>query len=83
MPLLEYRCSDCGKKTEDLVLAGETTRRPVCASCGSRKVTRVLSTFAAQSSTPSKGGFDADTACGGGACGMPEVCGAGRGYEPD
>ena len=83
MPLLEYRCSDCGKKTEDLVLAGETTRRPVCGSCGSKKVTRVLSTFAAQSSAPSKGGFDADTACGGGACGMPEVCGAGRGYEPN
>jgi putative FmdB family regulatory protein len=83
MPLLEYRCSDCGKKTEDLVLAGESARRPVCASCGSKKVTRVLSTFAAQSSTSGKAGFDADTACGGGACGMPEVCGAGRGYEPN
>jgi putative FmdB family regulatory protein len=83
MPLLEYRCSDCGKKTENLVLAGEKERRPVCASCGSKKVTRVLSTFAAQSSTPSKGGFDAATACGGGACGMPEACGAGRGFEPN
>ena len=28
MPLLEYRCSDCGKKTEDLVLAGDTARPP-------------------------------------------------------
>jgi len=83
MPLLEYRCSDCGKKIEDLVLAGDKVRRPVCASGGSKKVTRVLSTFAAQSSTSSKGGFDADTACGGGACGMPEVCGAGRGYGPN
>ena len=81
MPLLEYRCSDCGKKTEDLVLAGDTARPPRCSSCGSKKVSRLLSTFAAQSSTPSKGGFDADTACGGGACGMPEVCGAGRGFE--
>ena len=37
MPLLEYRCSDCGKKTEDLVLAGDAARRPACASCGSKK----------------------------------------------
>jgi putative FmdB family regulatory protein len=83
MPLLEYRCSDCGKKTENLVLAGESARPPKCSSCGSKKVARLLSTFAAQSSTPSKGGFDAATACGGGACGMPEVCGAGRGFEPN
>lgn len=83
MPLLEYRCSDCGKKTENLVLAGESARPPRCPSCGSKKVARLLSTFAAQSSTPSKGGFDAATACGGGACGMPEVCGAGRGFEPN
>jgi len=83
MPLLEYRCSDCGKKTENLVLAGDTARAPKCSSCGSKKVARLLSTFAAQSSTPSKGGFDAATACGGGACGMPEVCGAERGFEPN
>ena len=83
MPLLEYRCSACGKKTEDLVFAGDEARPPRCSSCGSKKVSRLLSTFAAQSSTPSKGGFDADTACGGGACGMPEVCGAGRGFEPN
>jgi putative FmdB family regulatory protein len=83
MPLLEYRCSDCGKKTENLVLAGESARPPKCSSCGSKKVARLLSTFAAQSSTPAKGGFDAATACGGGACGMPEVCGAGRGFEPN
>ena len=81
MPLLEYRCSDCGKKTEDLVLAGDTAKRPVCSACGSKKVTRVLSTFAAPASSASEGGFDAATACGGGACGMPEVCGAGRGFE--
>jgi len=83
MPLLEYRCSDCGKKTENLVLAGDTARPPKCSSCGSKKVARLLSTFAAQSSSSSKGGFDAATACGGGACGMPEVCGAGRGFEPN
>lgn len=83
MPLLEYRCSDCGKKTEDLVLAGDTARLPLCASCGSKKVSRILSTFAAQTASPSGGDFEASTACGGGPCDMPEVCGAGRGFEPN
>ena len=81
MPLLEYRCSDCGRKTEDLVLAGDTARPPRCSACGSKKVSRLLSTFAAQTGSPSGGGFDAATACGGGPCGMPEACGAGRGFE--
>ncbi len=81
MPLLEYRCSDCGKKTEDLVLAGDTARPPKCSSCGSKKVSRLLSTFAAPPASPSRGAFDPSTACGGGACRMPEVCGAGRGFE--
>ena len=81
MPLLEYRCADCGEKTEDLVLAGDTARPPKCSSCGSKKVSRLLSTFAAQTASPSGGGFDASTACGGGPCGMPDVCGAGRGFE--
>ncbi|HMA29593.1 MAG TPA: zinc ribbon domain-containing protein, partial [Thermoanaerobaculia bacterium] len=71
MPLLEYRCSDCGKKTEDLVLAGDTARAPKCSSCGSKRVSRLLSTFAAQKASSSSGAFDASTACGGGACGMP------------
>ncbi len=83
MPLLEYRCSDCGKKTEDLVLAGDAARKPVCGSCGSKKVERLLSTFAAQTSLPSGGGFDAATACGGGPCGSPDACGAQRGYGPN
>jgi putative FmdB family regulatory protein len=81
MPLLEYRCSDCGEKTEDLVLAGDTARPPKCSSCGSRKVSRLLSTFAAQKASSSGAGFNPSTACGGGACRMPDVCGAGRGFE--
>jgi len=81
MPLLEYRCSDCGKRTEDLVLAGDTARPPKCSACGSKKVLRMLSTFAAQTASPPSGGFDPSTACGGGACGMQDVCGAARGFE--
>ena len=79
MPLFEYRCSACGKKTEVLVLAGDPAAKPKCASCGSRKLSRLLSTFAAQASGrgESAGGFDAETACGGGECPTPGACGAG------
>ncbi|HEV8268683.1 MAG TPA: FmdB family zinc ribbon protein [Thermoanaerobaculia bacterium] len=76
MPLLEYRCADCDKTTEELVLAGDAPKKPVCSSCGSRKLSRLLSTFAAgPSASRPGGGFDPQTACGGGACRMPDVCG--------
>jgi len=76
MPLLEYRCDDCGKTTEELVLAGDARKKPACASCGSKKLSRLLSTFAAGSSASrTSSGFDPQTACGGGACRMPDVCG--------
>ena len=78
MPLFEFRCSDCGKKTEELVLAGDKARTPKCPSCGSKRMARLLSTFAAQTSRPAGAkAFDPATACGGGACAMPDVCGAG------
>lgn len=81
MPLLEYRCGDCGRKTEDLVLAGDVPAPPSCSSCGSPNVTRLLSAFAAHahSSAPSvpcgtgnPGGCGMEGGCpavGGGGCG--------------
>ena len=79
MPLYEYRCADCEKKTEQLVLAGDLASPPVCPSCGSRSMSRLLSTFAAQATEGSRSSFsfDPSTACGGGACRMPDVCGSG------
>ncbi len=81
MPMFEYRCGDCGARTEELVLAGDSAQAPICGTCGSHDLSRLLSTFAAQSSgngpTNKSAGFDAVTACGGGACRMPDVCGAG------
>lgn len=80
MPLLEYRCDSCGARVEDLVLAGDAPRAPACPECGSATLSRLLSTFAARANAGSAGaaaGFDAATACGGGACRMPDVCGAG------
>jgi putative FmdB family regulatory protein len=76
MPLLEYRCGACGKKTEDLVLAGDAPTAPSCSACGSMDVTRLLSSFAAHAhsgggpSLPCGAGDPGDCGMGGGACGM-------------
>ena len=77
MPVHEYRCGTCEGKSEQLVLAGDVASTPLCPSCGSHDMNRLLSTFAAQAGNGAKGAsFDASTACGGGACRMPDVCGA-------
>ncbi len=74
MPLFEYRCSDCGKKSEELVLAGDAAAPPECPACGSRKMSRLLSTFAAHGTSKGEGGFP-DLPCGEGECGSPDACG--------
>jgi putative FmdB family regulatory protein len=76
MPLFEYRCAACGKKTEELVLAGDTATRPTCSSCGSSNLTRLLSVFAAHGSHHSDAGSGLG-ACGEGACPTPDACGTG------
>jgi putative FmdB family regulatory protein len=73
MPLLEYRCAACEKKSEVLVLAGDEPARAECPSCGSPKMSRLLSTFAAHAG--SGGSREAAPPCGEGACGMPGMCG--------
>ena len=80
MPLLEYRCGACSKRTEELVLAGDAPHAPACAHCGSLDVSRLLSTFAAHSHGTSGASFDApcgEGACGMGGCGDPGACGMG------
>ena len=47
MPIFEYRCGECGKVSEFLEIGGKKTERK-CAHCGSRKLKRQLSTFAAR-----------------------------------
>jgi len=83
MPLYEYLCGGCERKTEQLVLAGDVASTPVCPSCGSHEMKRLLSSFAAQAHDGggSAASFDPATACGGGACRMPDVCGAGAGFD--
>jgi putative FmdB family regulatory protein len=42
MPLLEFECSACSRRFEDLVRGDDV---PECPSCGGRKLRRLLSSF--------------------------------------
>ena len=73
MPLYEYTCQSCGKSFETIVKHNE---KPDCEFCGSKKVERQLSSFAAHvggTEIPScaEGGCPgfAGGACGSGMCG--------------
>lgn len=46
MPIYEYRCTACRRKTTVLTLRVSETVDPVCEHCGSRDLTRLLSRFA-------------------------------------
>lgn len=46
MPLFEYRCVDCGTQCE-LLIRGSAT--PICPSCGSSALERLVSMFAVSS----------------------------------
>ncbi len=43
MPIYEYRCDDCGKISEFLLIKSEETFTPECKKCKSKKMSRVLS----------------------------------------
>ncbi len=42
MPIYEYKCNDCGRVQEFLVIGGSETRI-VCPDCGSENMEKVLS----------------------------------------
>jgi len=70
MPLFEYRCRDCGKRFEEVVLGGS---QPRCPGCESRKLQKLLSAFAVGSG----GGAEVSEAPEGcGSCGDPRGPGA-------
>ncbi|MEO6326677.1 MAG: zinc ribbon domain-containing protein [Thermoanaerobaculia bacterium] len=80
MPVFEFRCDSCEARSEELVLAGDAPGEILCPKCGSSAMSRLLSTFAAQSGSPAgrpASGFDPGTACGGGPCQTPQRCGGG------
>jgi putative FmdB family regulatory protein len=43
MPIYEYRCEDCGKISEFLVIKTDEVFSPQCKKCKSKKMSRVLS----------------------------------------
>lgn len=59
MPIYEYVCKDCGKKSEILVRSNETVLK---CECGSENLEKVFSTFAVSDSV-STGGGCADGSC--------------------
>ena len=43
MPIYEYRCDECGKISEFLVIKTDEAFAPQCKKCKGKKMTRVLS----------------------------------------
>jgi putative FmdB family regulatory protein len=59
MPIYEYRCDECGKRSTSL-LPSYSSPDPPCPHCGKPSLHRLVSTFATVSSGESDGGDDFD-----------------------
>ena len=46
MPIYEYRCNSCRRKSSRFLRTFSDTPSPVCDHCGHTELTRVMSTFA-------------------------------------
>jgi putative FmdB family regulatory protein len=52
VPIFEYHCRSCGQPSEQLVLS--STPEPVCPSCGSADLEKLISASAVSSSSTQK-----------------------------
>jgi putative FmdB family regulatory protein len=71
VPIYEYRCEECGKRSSTL-LASYSSPDPACPHCGKSALRRLVSTFATTGSSDVDGGDDfggGDDELGGGADG--------------
>ena len=59
MPVYEYRCEECGKRSSTL-LGSYSSPDPACPHCGKAALRRLVSTFATVSSTESDFGGDGE-----------------------
>ena len=71
MPIFEYRCKECEKEFETLVMGRE---RPACPSCRSSRLEKLLSTFATATDRFRSGRGETKAPCG--SCGDPRGPGA-------
>ncbi len=55
VPIYEYRCEECGKKSS--LLVGFSSPDPACPHCGKPALRRLVSTFATVSSGDGDGDF--------------------------
>lgn len=46
MPIYEYRCNQCRRKSSHFFRSMQVASQPVCSHCGSSELTRIMSTFA-------------------------------------
>jgi len=54
MPIYEYRCAACGKKTTVVTLSVKTAVDPVCQHCGGRDLAKLVSRVAVRRSEESR-----------------------------
>jgi putative FmdB family regulatory protein len=54
MPIYEYRCEDCRRKSTVLTLRVSEAVDTICEHCGSRQLTRLMSRFATPRSEESR-----------------------------
>lgn len=64
MPLYEYLCKECEEKFEELRSPSQADTDVSCPDCGSPKVSRQFSTFAAGSGSPGGGAARSSGGCG-------------------
>ncbi len=48
MPIYEFRCDDCSEEFEKLVRSADAIHEVKCPTCGSEKVNKRVSSFAAK-----------------------------------
>src|SRR5215468_7925437 len=71
MPILEYQCKECARQFEAIVLGAQ---QPMCPSCHSPKLERLLSVFAVGGKSDSFAASESFGPCG--TCGDPRGPGA-------
>ncbi len=63
MPIFEYRCLDCGKTFEELVISTANADDVECEYCGSKNVRKLVSGFSTISNNSSTSYSSSSSSC--------------------